>query len=393
MKLTYKYRIYPLASQITKIKNIFSMCRHLYNWNLKERIEAYDKEKRTVAYLEQQNALPALKKERPWFKNVYSQVLQDVLQRLEKAYQRFFIQKEGFPKYKKRGQWNSITYPQYKDRPENGMIYVPKVGKIKLIYHRPIPKEAEIKTLTLIQEGGKWFALFSIELPDRSEPKIKQTKAVGIDLGLNSFIYSSDGDVFAAPCYLQKAHKKLVRLQRKLSKLERRTANYCKVLYALKKAYYRLKCQRLSFFYEQAHNLFEKNDVVSLEDLDILPMAKRPAPLKDQETGKYLPNGASRKARHNASIYDVGWGTFLRILKHIAVKLCKQVVSVEPAYTSQKCNNCNTLVEKDLSVRTHRCPACGYTANRDYNAAKNILRLGLESLGITLEAPTIIRSI
>jgi putative transposase len=209
MKLTYKYRIYPLSSQITKIKNIFSMCRHLYNWSLKERMEAYEKEKHTVTYLEQQNALPGLKKQRPWFATVYSQVLQDVLQRLDKAYQRFFSQKIGFPKYKKRGQWNSIAYPQFTDRPENGMITVPKVGKIRLIYHRPIPEEAKIKTLTLIQEGGKWFACFSVELPDRAEPKPKQTRAIGIDLGLNSFIYSSNGEALAAPHYLQKAKDKL----------------------------------------------------------------------------------------------------------------------------------------------------------------------------------------
>src|SRR5262249_14849556 len=145
MKLTYKYRIYPQASQVTKIKNIFSMCRHLYNWNLSQRIEVYEKEKRTVTYREQQNALPALKKERSLFTAVYSQVLQDTLQRLDKAFQKFFSQKKGFPKYKKRGQWNSITYPQYQDRPENGQITVPKVGKIKLVYHRPLPEEAEIK--------------------------------------------------------------------------------------------------------------------------------------------------------------------------------------------------------------------------------------------------------
>lgn len=393
MKLTYKYRIYPLASQITKIKNIFSMCRHLYNWNLQQRIETYEKEKRTVAYSEQQNALPSLKKERPWFAHVYSQVLQDVLQRLDKAYQSFFRQKKGFPKYKKRGQWNSITYPQYESRPENGIITVPKVGKIKLVYHRPIPEEAKIKTLTITQEGGKWFACFSIELPDRLEPKLEQTRAIGIDLGLNSFIYSSNGEALAAPRYLQKVQKKLKRLQRKLSGLEKKTTNYFKALRALQKVHYRLRCKRLSFFYSQAHHLFEQNDIVIVEDLDIGSMTKRPDSQKDEKTGQYLPNGATQKARLNASIYDVGWGMFLNVLRHVANKHGKQVVSVEPAYTTQSCSNCGTLVAKGLSERTHSCPACGYTANRDYNAAKNILRLGLESLGFTLEAPTIMRSI
>jgi putative transposase len=369
------------------------MCRHLYNWNLQQRIEAYEQERRTVTYQEQQNALPDLKKARPWFKYVYSQVLQDVLQRLEKAYQGFLSQKKGFPKYKKRGQWNSITYPQYHNRPENGVVDLPKVGKIKLVYHRPIPEEAVIKTLTLIQEGGKWFVCFSVELPDRLEPKTKQTRAIGIDLGLNSFIYSSDGEALAAPRYLHKVRKKLKQLQRRLSGLEKRTTKYLKTLRALQKVYYRLRCKRLAFFYEQAYRLFEHNDTVIVENLNISPMVRRPDPQKDEVTGHYLPNGASRKAGLNAAIYDVGWGTFLRILNYVANKLGKQVVTVEPAYTTQSCSSCGTLVEKDLSERTHSCPACGYSADRDYNAAKNILRLGLESLGNTLEAPTIMHSI
>lgn len=389
MKLTYKYRIYPLASQITKLQNIFSMCRHLFNWNLKERIEAYEQEKRTVTYLEQQNALPNLKEERPWFKDIYSQVLQDVLKRLDGAYQRFFRQKKGFPKYKKRGQWNSITYPQFKDKPINGFIDVPKLGKIKLVYHRPIPEEAKVKTLTLIHEGGKWFACFSIELPNRSESKPKQTKAIGIDLGLNSFIYASNGEAISAPRYLRGAHKKLQCLQRKLSRYEKKTAKYLQILSALRKAYYRLKCKRLSFFYEQAHHLFRENDIVICENLDIENMAKRPAPKLEEATGHYLPNGAISKTGLNTSIYDAGWGTFLLILKHVANKLGKQVVAVRPEYTTQMCSNCNELVIKDLSTRTHECPHCGFRADRDYNAAKNILRLGLESLGTSLEAPTI----
>ena len=115
--------------------------------------------------------------------------------------------------------------------------------------------------------------------------------------------------------------------------------------------------------------------------------------MADERTGQYLPNGASLKAGLNTSIYDAGWGKFLLILKHVAIKLGKQVVAIRPEYTTQMCSNCGELVIKDLSIRTHKCPDCGYSAARDYNAAKNILRLGLESLGITLEAPTIMRSI
>ena len=122
VRKSYKYRIYPTKSQVTNIENQFSMCRYLYNWNLAERIEIYAKEKETVSYNQQQNNLPSLKKEKPWFKSVYSQTLQDVLKRLDKGYKAFFRRMKkgenpGFPKFKKRGQWNSITYPQYSKIP------------------------------------------------------------------------------------------------------------------------------------------------------------------------------------------------------------------------------------------------------------------------------------
>ena len=365
------------------------MCRHLYNWNLEERITVYEKDKRTISYRQQQNALPELKERKPWYKSIYSQVLQDVLQRLENAYQRFFRQKKGFPKYKKKGQWNSITYSQFRRRPQDNTIDIPKLGKVKLVYHRDIPQDAMIKTLTIIKEGGKWFACFSIELPDRLEPKPKLSTAIGIDLGLDNFIFTSDNESIAAPRYLRQSASKIEKLQRKLSKIEKRTPCSMKVLLALQKAYYRLRCKRNAFFYHLAHTLFKKTDIVCVENLDIAKMTKRPNPQKDNETGKFLPNGATQKSGLNRSIYDAGWGTFTRILKSVATKLGKLLVSVPPQYTSQTCSECLEIVEKSLSTRTHKCP-CGYIANRDYNAAKNILRLGLESLGLTTqEAATI----
>ncbi|MCP4748653.1 MAG: helix-turn-helix domain-containing protein, partial [Desulfobacteraceae bacterium] len=152
IRKSFKYRIYPTKSQITALENQFSMCRYLYNWNLQERIETYEKERLSVTYNQQQNKLPELKKQRPWFKSVYSQVLQDVLKRLDKGFQSFFQRTKqggipGFPKFKKKGQWNSITYPQYKKHPAD-IISVPKVGDIKMRYHRPIGESAKVKTLT-----------------------------------------------------------------------------------------------------------------------------------------------------------------------------------------------------------------------------------------------------
>lgn len=389
MKRTYRYRIYLTAAQISYLENAFSMCRYLYNWNLEERVNAYKKEGRTVTYAEQQNNLPGLKDERPWFKGVYSLVLQDVLRRLDRAYQNFFRQKRGFPNYKKKGQWGSITYADHHKRPEDSYVKVGKIGPVKIIYHREIPPDADIKTLTIIKEGGKWFACFSVELPDSTEPKRRVSTAVGIDLGIRHFFSTSDGAHVDAGKFLAKRSKDLKRLMRKLSSTKKKTSAYRKALRALQKAHYRLRCKRSGFLYEKVYELLGKVDLVIYENLDIQELLKKPAPKKDEETGEYLPNGACVKKSLHLAIQDASWGKFVRLLREIAEKLGKHTIGVDPRYTSQKCSGCAHLVKKSLSERTHRCSECGVVLDRDHNAAINILRLGLESLGMSLEAPTI----
>lgn len=389
MKRTYRYRVYLKTSQATNCENQFSMCRHLYNWSLTERIEAYQQEKRTVTYYDQQNALPKLKQNKPWYKGIYSLSLQDVLRRLDDAYQKFFKQGAGFPNYKKRGQWNSLTYADFRKRPEDGHIDIPKIGKVKLKYHREIPKDAEIKTLTLTKEGSKWFICFSLEMPNPAESKQKPTKVLGIDLGVNHLVYSTQNHQEEAPKSLQTRYKDLKRLQRKLSRQTKRTKEYQKTLKDLQKAHYRVRCKRIGYLYRVCERLFDGIDLIIHEDLNIKEMVKRPLPKKDEQTGEYLPNGASRKKGLNTAIHDASWGKLLSMLKDKAEKLGKMTYAVNPRNTSQECSQCGAYVKKSLTTRTHSCKTCGYVADRDENAAWNILRLGLESLGLTLEAPTI----
>ena len=392
MRKTYKYRIYPTISQISQLENTFSMCRHLYNWNLQERIEVYKQTGKSISYYDQQNALPALKKERPWFKSVYSMVLQDTLRRLDYAYKAFFRRVKngnnpGFPKFKKRGQWNSITYSDFKSFPFENKIKVPKLGLIKIVYHRLIPKQAKIKTLIVSKEAGKWFACFSIELNQKIEPKQDLTSIVGIDLGLIDFLYPSTGEPVSAPRYLRKSETRLQKIQGKLSNAKKGSGRYYRILKALKKVHYKVKCQRTDFLHKTVNELLSYADLVVHEDLDIRAMVRRPKPIKDENSNGYLPNGAAVKTRLNKSINDVGWGKFLSILNYKVNEQGKGVVAVNPYMTSQKCSQCGEIVKKSLSTRTHLCPHCGYSANRDLNAANNILRFGLESLGFGLKRP------
>jgi putative transposase len=208
-------------------------------------------------------------------------------------------------------------------------------------------------------------------------------------LGLRSFAALSDGsEPVVAPKPLRRCLKNLKKLQRRLSRAKKRTPLYYKSLKSLQKAYYRMACKREGFLYQVAANLFRKFDFLAAEDLNILSMAKHPDVIQDKDTGQYLPNGASQSAHLNRAIYDASWRKFLDILTNKAEALGKWFCKVNPFRTTQMCSQCKTLVEKSLSTRTHCCPQCGYVADRDLNAAINILRLGLESLGSTLEAPT-----
>jgi putative transposase len=384
MRKSYKYRVFLSKSQETKVSNMFSMCRHLYNWSLDERKSAYENEGKSLSYNEQQNSLPKLKKERPWFKGVYSLSLQDVLRRLDKAYLKFFREKKGYPKYKKKGQWSSLSYPDYRKRPTDGFLPLSKIGTVKINYHREIPIDAQIKTLTLTKEGGKWFVCFSLDLPDPKELKQEASHSIGIDMGLSSFIFTSDGLSFSAPKYLRKKLKILARLQKKFQKSKKGTSIRRKILKALQKVHYRIKCLRKDFYYKKAHQLLSISDLIVHEKLDINNMIRK----KPEDMSKKGKSGL------NKSIYDAGWGSFLNILCDVARSLGKQVIGVDPSYTTQDCSSCGNRVKKALSVRTHECESCGFVSDRDHNAAKNILRLGLESLGVkSLEAPTITPSV
>ena len=157
-----------------------------------------------------------------------------VLNRLDNAYEGFFNEGKGHPKYKKKGQWTSITYPQYSSPPLEDKIRVSKIGEIKIVYHRHIPKEGSIKTLTIERDGGKWFACFSFEVNHTHvEPEQDLSKSIGIDAGLIDFYYGSDGSHVEVPKYLRKSEKKLKKLQRRFSKSEKRTKKWYKILLSL----------------------------------------------------------------------------------------------------------------------------------------------------------------
>lgn len=204
------------------------------------------------------------------------------------------------------------------------------------------------------------------------------------------FYYSSEGISLPVPKFFRQSEKNLAKLQRRFAKTEKGSKKRQKILKSLQKTHFKIKSQRNAFLHKAANELLSKSDVIVLEDLNIKGMSRRPKPKKDEETGSYLPNGASRKSGLNKSIGDVGWYKFINILEYKSELLGKRVKKVPANYTSQICCKCDEIVKKALSERTHRCTNCGYVAPRDENSAIYIKRLGQKFLGIqSLEAPTI----
>lgn len=284
----------------------------------------------------------------------------------------------GYPKFKKRGQWTSITYPQYRKEP-SGNLDIPKIAKVRCVMHRPLPPGAQVKTMTVMKEAAnRWFVSFSFELAvTLNTPSDEPKDVIGIDLGCIDLFYASDGSHVEAPRHFRAVQANLKTLQRRFSKADKHTPRWYRLLRALGKAHAKVRRKRQDFLHKEANQLLDRADVVVCEDLKIANLTRRPKP-KPDESGTYLPNGAKAKSGLNTSILDAGWGIFVQILRYKAAERGKRVMAVPPHYTSQLCSACGDMVKKSLSHRTHRC-GCGFVAHRDHNAALNIVRLGLES--------------
>jgi putative transposase len=360
MRKSFKYRLYPTRKQAERLQHTLDLCRELYNAALEERRVAWRDHGIRVNYFSQSAQLPELKEARPDLVEVYSQVLQDVLRRVEKTFQAFFRrcrdgERPGYPRFKGYNRYDSFTYPQYPSGASlrDNRLYLSKIGGIKVKLHRAV--EGTVKTVTIKREAGKWYAIFSCEnVPAKPLPKTGQ--AVGIDVGLESFATLSDGTQIQNPRWYQRAQRRLKVSQRTVSRRKRGSQRWTKAVRALQVAHAKVRNQRLDFHHKLAHGLVSKYDLIAFEALNI--------------------KGMVRNHHLAKSLSDAGWGQFLRILAFKAEEAGKQAIAVNPRLTSQRCSRCGTIVQKGLSQRWHLCHVCGLSLHRDHNSALEILRLG-----------------
>ena len=360
MLRTYKFRIEPTEEQREKIKETLMYCRWLYNALLEQRITAYKKCGVSLTFYAQKKELPALKKVCEEYKGVHSQVLQNVVERLDKAYQAFFRrvkrgEKAGFPRFKGMNRYHSFTYPQSGFSLEGKYITLSKVGVVRIKLHRQM--KGAIKTCTVIAKNGRYYVCLSCEIEIQTQATGKK---IGVDLGGQSLTKTKNGEFHRAPKYLRKSERQLKRLQRIVSRRKKGSNRRKKAVALLSKKHEYIANQRRNNAHQVSRQLVNDYDLIAFEDLKITNM------LKNHHLAK--------------SIVDAGWNQLVQFTTYKAESAGKRVVLVDPRNTSQQCSNCGEIVKKTLAVRTHRCPACDFECDRDVNAAKNILKRAVQQL-------------
>lgn len=355
----YKYRLNPTKAQAAKLDAALSHCRELYNAALEERSKAYQMNRKSVSFKAQSEQLPAIKELRPEFEQVYSQVLQDVLHRVDKAFDNFFRrckrgETPGYPRFRSRDRYDSFTYPQLGFRLDAGKLKLSKIGTVKVKQHRSV--QGRIKTCTIKREGDKWYAVLTCEVEPKPLPS--NGAAIGIDVGLESFATFSNGEQIPNPRFFRQEEKELAKAQRKLSATPRRSKERAKRKKIVRRIHSRIRNKRNNFAHQESRKLVNEYGAIFVEDLNV----------------KGLAGGMLAK-----SVTDAAWSQFLNCLTYKAADAGRVLVKIDPRFTSQDCNACGKREKKSLAVRWHACE-CGFETHRDHNAALNILAVGLHSL-------------
>ena len=403
---THKFRIYPNRETEEKLFLWLDGCRELYNAAPQERSEAWTRQRKNITYQMQQNDLPWIKGIREDIEEIYSQVLQAVLKRLDRAFDNFFRRCEagenpGYPRFKGANRFNSILYPQSLGfKLKKGILSLSKLGDIKVSVNRKI--KGDLQTCVLKYTAGKWFACLSfLEKADvklKSEKKqirndvislklekkeygekvreensrlkerydlLKQAqflvllekvksgeaKSVGIDVGLKVFAMLSDYTVIENPHFYKKLEKRLRIKQRSVARKKHGSKSRKKAVLELQRVHEKIRNSRMNFIHQVTKRIVENNDLIAIEDLKI--------------------NRMVRNRKYSKGISDVSWGMFFNCLNYKASSAGKFVLKTSAVNTSQDCL-CGNKVPKESGDRWHDCEKCGLSIDRDLLAALNV---------------------
>ena len=364
VKRNYKFRLSPKGGNKTRLQETLNTCRFVYNKLLEKRNNYYKETKKTLSCFDCNNLIKTIDLKI----KVHSQVLQNVSARVDLAYLGFFRRlkdktgKAGFPRFRSYDRYDSFTFPQTGFRFTKNKLWLSKIGDVKINFHREM--EGKVKTLCIKKEGNHWYAIFSCEVEITPEINKGWKRAVGVDVGCITFATMSDGNVVEHPHFLKQSQEQLSKIQSKYSKLKlkpREDKQKIKAKRQLIKVHCKIKNQRKDFLHKLSNKLVNEYSHICVENI-------KPSQLLNDNWRSL-----------NKSILDSGWTNFRQMLHSKAVEAGCEVIDVNPAYTSQQCSGCGNIIKKELSERQHKCNLCGLNIGRDLNAAKNILRVGMDS--------------
>lgn len=403
MNISYQFKLLPSGKQRYRMSRWLDMLRHAYNWMLADRFDWWEMNRcptnacplmcsiaefrEQPEYYGQKRSLVSLKAEREWYKDIHADVLQDMVKRVDLAIGRFLKGdsngvRAGKPRFKGKNRYRTFAYSRVKpDCLVGNRIELPKLGKVKFIQHRPIPDGFTIKRALVTQKADGWYVTLTLEdvsVPDNPTIDIEPTEvnSIGVDAGLEYFVACSDGTMVEPPKLYRRSEEKLAKLQAKRELRKKGSTARRKLNSSIAKLHQKIARARLQWHFELADELVDKAEVIFVEDLKVSNMTRRHKPKQD-ESGKFLPNGQAAKSGRNKSFADAGIAGFLNeILPYKAGKAGRLVVKVNPHGTSQHCAMCLNRVPKELKDRWHEC-SCGASMPRDLNSGILIKKVGL----------------
>lgn len=385
LTLTYEYKAAPTDEQIQLIEHTLTVCRKVWNFALRERKDWLNSRRCQVNacsiiseyiipadaaypnYYEQAKSLTLAKTEHPELKTVNAQVLQQVLRKLETAFVDMQRKGMGFPRFKNRYRMRSFVYPQLGKGEilKGNQIKLPQLGWMEYVRSRDIPDGFKVKQARIVRKASGYFLMLTLECDVNVPDPVASGHPRGIDLGLDKFAATSDGELIERPRFLDTLHRKLKLLQRRLKNKQKGSNNRHKLNRKIARLHQRIADTRKDWHFKLAHQLCDEAGMIFLEDIDFRTWAKG-------MLGKHT--------------LDAGFGQFVSILQWVCWKRGIYFAKVDKDYTSQVCPQCDTHTgKKDLSDRLHACHNCGYTTHRDVAAAQVIRNRGINALGRSVE--------
>jgi len=364
IRRAYKLRLYPTKEQSTALRQHSGNTRFLWNTLLRLNQDKYESEKKFVFAHDMVTSLPKLKKEHNFLQLSFSQSLQQVARQLDRALKDCFNKTKRFPVFKKKGKQNdSFTVPQ-KFRIEKHYVFIPKIGEVQWVKHRPI--KGKIKHLTISQDGEQWYCSVNVELKCKENFVTTTSDLVGIDVGIKTYATMSDGSVIENPKILKKYGQQLSKAQRRLSQ-KQKSNNRSKQCNKVQRLYRKVRNTRRDFQHKATAHMIAKYEGFAMEDLNI--------------------KGIMSNHCLSRAVSDCGWFEFKRQLRYKSEWCGKPLVEIgrfEPS--SKTCSGCG-WINKNLTLKDREfvCLECGQSIDRDLNAAVNIRNIGLKILRDTQE--------